>query len=382
MTPEPAICPRCAERTTRFDACEHCGGEVLLRDRYLLIGELGHGARGTVYRALDRASGETVAIKEVPFRKIDELKILELVDREIKLLRELRHPNVPRHIDDFIDGPNKHRSMWLVQELVEGESLEQEMRTRRYAERDVLGVLVGVLETLAYLHRLSPPVIHRDIKPGNIIRRPDGRLALVDFGSARDSIRAVAEGSTVAGTFGYMAPEQFHGDAFPATDMFGLGAVAIALLTRRDPSELVDPHRTMRWRDVVDVSPATRQLLEAMLEPDPRRRASDAAALCEHVKAIVHGRVATPRATTPSRPTTRSAADPIRELGDALEQLFDPLSRMLEPPRSTTPPPRPAPAHAYAMELRPPAPLARTGPNVATGVLFLAVLFFLAHILF
>jgi serine/threonine protein kinase len=124
---------------------------VLLRDRYLLIGELGHGARGTVYRA----SGETVAIKEVPFRKIDELKILELADREIKLLRELRHANVPRHIDDFIDGPTKHRSLWLVQELVEGESLEQEMQTRRYAERDVLAVLVGVLETLAYLRCAS-----------------------------------------------------------------------------------------------------------------------------------------------------------------------------------------------------------------------------------
>ena len=358
MGSESAICPRCAERTTRFDTCEHCSGEVLLRDRYLLVDELGHGARGTVYRALDRASGETVAVKEIPFRKIDELKVLELAEREIKLLRELRHENVPRHIDDFVDGAAKQRSLWLVQELVEGESLEHELQSRRYGEREVLGVLVGVLETLAYLHRLSPPVIHRDIKPGNIIRRPDGRLAIVDFGSARDSIRAVSEGSTVAGTFGYMAPEQFHGDAYPATDIFGLGAVAIALLTRRDPAELLDPHRGMRWREAVNVSPATRQLLERMLAPDPRHRASDAAALCEHVKAIVHG-----RAPMPAEPPRAPAGDPIRDFGDALEQLFDPFVRALDAPARDVRRVVGAPMPAEALEVRAPAYVARAdGP--------------------
>jgi serine/threonine protein kinase len=352
----------------------------MLRGRYLLVDEVGHGARGTVYRALDRGSGTVVAIKEVPFRRIDELKVLELVDREVKLLRELRHENVPRHIDDFVDGPGKHRCLYLVQEFIEGQSLEQETATRRYTEREVLDVLVGVLETLAYLHRLSPPVIHRDIKPGNIVRRPDGRLALVDFGSARDSLRAASEGSTVAGTFGYMAPEQFHGDAFPATDIFGLGAAAIAMLARRDPAELLDPHRGMRWREAVNVTPGTRQLLEAMLAPDPQRRASDAAALAEHVKALVHGRAPTAARQAPSQPTRPRAtsADPLRELGDALEQLFDPLSRMLDPsPPRRRPVPPPVVTHAVAV--RPSAQIAHMRAEPWPWVLgaFLAFLTFI-----
>jgi serine/threonine protein kinase len=171
-----------------------------------------------------------------------------------------------------------------------------------------------------------------------------------------------------------MAPEQFHGDAFPATDIFGLGAVAIALLTRRDPAEVLDPHRGMRWREAVNVTPATRQLLEAMLAPQPEQRAQDAAVLCEHVKAIVHGRpIASPAPTTPRRPT--GGGDPLRELGNALEEMFDPFARLLDDAT------RRAPTAARALELRRPAPVARPAPAgihwaLAATVALLAALLF------
>ena len=130
----------------------------------------------------------------------------------------------------------------------------------------------------------SPPVIHRDLKPGNVIRRPDGSFAFVDFGAVRDKLRPEG-GSTVVGTFGYMAPEQFQGRALPASDVYAVGATALAD-AHRAASRRTCPHKGL----AIDVRAALRErrgaaserlvgMLEAMLEPDPDRRASRIAPL-------------------------------------------------------------------------------------------------------
>jgi hypothetical protein len=126
---------------------------------------------------------------------------------------------------------------------------------------------------LGYLHSRVPPIIHRDIKPGNVIRRADGSFAFVDFGSVRDQLKPEG-GSTVVGTFGYMAPEQFQGRALPGTDVYAVAATALALATGREPEDL--PHRGLS----IDVpaalgsgaEPWLVRALSAMLEPDPDKR--------------------------------------------------------------------------------------------------------------
>src|SRR5690606_26304067 len=138
---------------------------------------------------------------------------------------------------------------------------------------DVVHFLREMAVALDYLHHHSPPIIHRDIKPRNVIRRPDGHFTLVDFGSVRDKLRPEG-GSTVVGTFGYMAPEQFQGRAMPATDVYATAATALAMLTALEPDQL--PHQGLRI-DVdaaldASVSPRLKRLLHQALNPDPDLR--------------------------------------------------------------------------------------------------------------
>src|SRR5690606_34676430 len=116
-------------------------------------------------------------------------------------------------------------------------------------------------------------IFHRNSKPRNVISRPDGHFTLVDFGSVRDKLRPEG-GSTVVGTFGYMAPEQFQGRAMPATDVYATAATALAMLTGLEPDQL--PHQGLRL-DVnaalnEDVSPRLKAFLAQALEPDPDLR--------------------------------------------------------------------------------------------------------------
>ena len=126
-------------------------------------------------------------------------------------------------------------------EKIEGESLAAlRKRGGALSEGEVVRLLRDAAEVLDYLHGRAPPVIHRDLKPGNVIRRPDGSFAFVDFGAVRDKLRPEG-GSTVVGTFGYMAPEQFQGRALPASDVYAIGATALAMLTGQQPEDL--PHK-------------------------------------------------------------------------------------------------------------------------------------------
>lgn len=259
-------------------ACAACGGDPILAGRYRLLAVLGQGGVATTYRAERLSDGQHVAVKELALRRLDAFKTKDLFHREAQVLRSLAHPGIPRYIDELTAGTGKHMAFYLVQELVEGQSLQAELATRRYTEAEIAALLAEICGILAYLHGLTPPVIHRDLKPSNIMRRAaDGRLVLIDFGAVREATSARAEGgSTVAGTFGFMAPEQFAGQASPATDLYALGATAVALLSRRSPQELIDASHELRWREAVQVSPAFARLLADLLQRDVQRRAADA----------------------------------------------------------------------------------------------------------
>jgi len=275
---------------------------------------VGRGAHGTTWRARDPESGAVRAIKELPLRLGTPDKTVQLFRREAEVLQQLDHPGVPACHDAFETGAGRNRTLWIVQAFVEGQSLERELRTRRYDEDEVLGIVQELLRTLTYLHGRSPPVVHRDIKPANVIRQPDGSLVLVDFGSVRDALRDPdLGGSTVAGTFGYMAPEQFAGDAEPRTDLYGVGALAVALLTRKPPHTLQDVSGRLRWRPHAHVQPATRQLLDALLAPDVVDRLPSAQQALARVQAIRSGQVPSPAEPAAPSQATEPSGWPVQE---------------------------------------------------------------------
>ncbi len=285
------ICASCGVQTP-VDPCEKCGAAAILDGRYRLERIIGRGTTGSTFAAVRLEDGARLAIKEMPLRQAESAKGRELVAREVRVLRQLHHPQIPRWMDDFVVGTGKHASLYLGIELIEGVDLAHELEEHRYDEREVLDVIIGLLPVLVYLHNLSPPVIHRDIKPRNVMRRSGvegsaGELVLLDFGAVRDAVAdAELGGSTVAGTFGYMAPEQFRGDAGPGSDIYAVGALAVALLTRREPHTLADPNGMLVWAQHARVSPPVLRLLGRMLDRDARRRPSDAAALLIEVQQL------------------------------------------------------------------------------------------------
>ncbi|MBX3223421.1 MAG: serine/threonine protein kinase [Labilithrix sp.] len=269
--------------------------------RYTLLRRLGEGSQGETFEARDNgvrrerprpealadefrryvtraragepplaAPGAVVAIKCFRVGKAKAWKDVELAEREARTLASLDHPRLPKYIEHF----EEDGALYLVMEKIEGESLaEIRSRQQTLGVAEVTRMLEDISDALRYLHGRAPFIVHRDVKPGNVIRRPDGSYALVDFGAVRDRLKP-AGGSTVVGTFGYMAPEQFQGRASPKSDVYGLGATAIAMLTGAEPEEL--PHEGLGINVAralpKGTPPALVRALGAMLKPDPDRR--------------------------------------------------------------------------------------------------------------
>jgi Protein kinase domain len=251
-----------------------------LSDRFELGHALGQGTFGTTHLGRELTTGRAVAIKRLAIVGLPEWKPVELFEREARVLRSLDHPGVPAFVDAFEDDdPERGHLFYIVSEYIEGPTLQSEIDGgRRWSPEQARALFTELLETLKYLHSLSPRVIHRDIKPSNVVLRSDGRPVLVDFGSVRDlAARQAGGGLTIAGTAGYMAPEQAMGISDVRSDFYGLGATMAHVLTHVHPSEL--PRRGLRPRlsDLAGVDAELGRILERLLEPDPERRYGSAA---------------------------------------------------------------------------------------------------------
>ena len=251
----------------------HQIGEII-QSRYRIASILGQGGIGITYAALDSQTGDRVALKALSFRRMNDWKVLELFEREAKVLSQLDHPAIPRYLDYFQIDTDRDRDFYIVQQLVEGKSLAQAIADGWHgSEEDIKQIAEQVLNVLIYLHELKPPVIHRDIKPQNIILQPNHQIALVDFGAVQDTYRSTqVGGSTVVGTYGYMPPEQFRGKAVPATDLYALGATILFLLTGRSPTDLPEIKLKISFRDAVSISSHFADWLQQMIEPDLEER--------------------------------------------------------------------------------------------------------------
>ncbi|MCT7982083.1 protein kinase [Laspinema sp. A4] len=252
---------------------------------YQVIRELGHnlaGGRVTYLASRSKTAAPTsdvtpdpadlVAIKQFQFASTSDAGWAgyEAYQREIQVLQGLNHPGIPRYLDSF-ESP---RGFCMVQEYKPAESLAQQ---RTWHPIQVKEVAVALLSILVYLQNRLPAVIHRDIKPENILVDQQMNVYLVDFGFAHLGEGEVAVSSIVKGTLGFMPPEQlFNRELTPASDLYGVGATLICLLTgtkSQDIGELIDPsYRIHFQKRVPKISLAWIQWLEKMVEPKPKDR--------------------------------------------------------------------------------------------------------------
>ena len=244
---------------------------------YSLVGTLGSGAFGTTYEAIRKKDGKRVAVKRVELRTLEDWKSLELFEREARVLRGLNHPGIPGYIDFEHDAEGQ--SFNLVQELAPGRTLRDLVEAGwRPDEAQVQNIAEQLLDILVYLQGRQPAVFHRDIKPDNVVLGDDGRVSLVDFGAVRDMVHTISGGTTIVGTFGYMAPEQLRSQADARTDLYGLGTTLLFLLTRREPGELPQSRMRFSIEAVTSVSRPFSAWLSRLVEPFAEDRFVDARA--------------------------------------------------------------------------------------------------------
>ncbi len=269
-----------------------------LHDRYDLVRPLGSGGASTTWLATDTQTGARVTVKRLstPLQPG-----CTRPDRETAVLSQLDHPQIPRFVEAFVETWRMSDYLYLVLEYVDGEPLADVLERKRFEQSEVDALIADLLGIVSWLHALAPPLIHRDIKPSNLIVRPDGRLVLIDFGLATDGVDRTFLHTMAVGTLGYQAPEQIGGEPVPASDVYSIGAVALALLTRTAPKDLLSG-RTLDWKGkAAHLTQSWRTWLERALEPDPTRRFRDAA---DALEALRTRRPATPRASERSEGRT------------------------------------------------------------------------------
>ncbi len=204
--------------------------------KYKILNVVGKGGMSVVYLAMNERANKQWAIKEV--RK-DGMQSFEVVKQnlvaETDLLKKLNHPHLPSIID-VIDCDD---TFLIVMDYIEGNPLSKTLETSGAQNQDdVIEWAKQLCDVLGYLHSRKPPIIYRDMKPSNVMLKPDGNVMLIDFGTAREFKYSSVADTTCLGTQGYAAPEQFggHGQTDARTDIYCLGATMYHLVTGHNPA--------------------------------------------------------------------------------------------------------------------------------------------------
>lgn len=207
----------------------------LLDGKYRILSEIGRGGMSIVYLAINESANKTWAVKEIRKDKKDDGSFAaRRLIAETEMLKKLRHPNLP----GIIDVIDLEDTLVIVMDYIEGNSLQDLLESEgAQPPEKVIDWAVQLCDVLSYLHGRHPPIIYRDLKPSNVMLRPDGQVTLIDFGTAREYSYAGNEDTTWLGTRGYAAPEQFGGGGQTdgRTDLYNLGASMFHLLTGTAP---------------------------------------------------------------------------------------------------------------------------------------------------
>ncbi len=256
---------------------------TVLAGRYRLLARLGEGGMGSVYKVEDvTRPGRYLALKELlddATLPLDErAAAVKRFDDEIALLRRLHHPRIPSFEGHFLER-GQH---YFLMALISGVTLEDLQAQLRgpLPEYDVLSWMCDVCDVLSYLHAQHPPIIVRDLKPGNIMVTPEGDVFLIDFGIARTYKAGKQSNTENLGTAIYASPEHHgHGQTDARSDIYSLGATMYHLLTNVEPAPMDTPRPGALRRHAPAVSEATERLIIRAMELDPARRFSDADAM-------------------------------------------------------------------------------------------------------
>ena len=213
-----------------------------IADKYTYVKLLGKGSQGCVYEAIRNSDQLHVAIKVLNISSIQNWKEYDLFWREVETIKTLNISGVARFYEviESLDSESPHA--YLVQQCIEGKTLDKMIHSGyRFSVQHVFGLALQLLDIIEQLHNHDPQIIHRDIKPSNIILEPNGsdyKVYLTDFGAVFNPVLQKG-GSTVAGTYGYMPPEQLMGHPTPESDIYALGATLVCLLSGMDPAEIM-----------------------------------------------------------------------------------------------------------------------------------------------
>ena len=242
---------------------------TVLEGKYEILKKIGSGGMSTVFLAMDNRLNKQWAVKKIKKKgngKNDEMVVNSLL-AEANMMKRLDHPALPR-IVDIID---KGYTIFIVMDYIEGESLDKVLlEYGAQPEEYVIQWAKELANALDYLHSQTPPIIYRDMKPANVMLKPEGNIKIIDFGIAREYKEQNLADTTVLGTRGYAPPEQYSGQTDPRSDIYALGMTMHHLLTG------VDPRKGEAYASVRQWNPALSEGIEAIIDkcvqPAPENR--------------------------------------------------------------------------------------------------------------
>ena len=257
---------------------------TLAGGRYLLIAKISEGGMGRIYLAQDRKMQCIVVIKKmIPAAETDD-EINYLAKRfkeEARLLFRLKHNSLPRVIDYFIENER----FYMIMEYIDGQNFSQYIAKKpghMLSVEEAVDLLEKVCKIIKFLHKQKPPVIHRDIKPGNIMINKEGDIVLVDFGLAR-LLDKDKSSTAMVGTFGFSSPEHYTGNFRLSSDLYSLGATFHYLLSGENPRKRIpfDFPKLTGYRD--DISPELQNIFDRLLNSDIKERYQDVEELLDDI---------------------------------------------------------------------------------------------------
>lgn len=262
---------------------------TVIDGKYEILKEIGHGGMSTVYLAMDKRLNKQWAVKEIRKKgsgKNDEIVVNSLL-AEANLMKRLDHPALPRIVDIIDNGI----TIYVVMDYIEGESLDKILSEYgAQPEERVVEWAKQLCDALSYLHSQKPPIIYRDMKPANVMLKPEGNIKIIDFGIAREYKEQNLSDTTVLGTKGYAPPEQYSGQTDPRSDIFALGMTMHHLLTGIDPRN-GEPYAPVRqWNP--ELSEGIEIIIDRCVEPAAENRyqsCSDLLYDLEHPELITKG---------------------------------------------------------------------------------------------
>ena len=237
--------------------------------KYEILTEIGRGGMSVVYLAMDTHLNKQWAVKEIRKKgngKNDEVIVNSLL-AEANLMKRLDHPALPRIVDIIDNGI----TIFVVMDYIEGESLDKILEEYgAQPEELVIGWAKQLCDALSYLHSQKPPIIYRDMKPANVMLKPEGNIKIIDFGIAREYKELSLADTTVLGTKGYAPPEQYSGQTDARSDIYALGMTMHHLLTGIDPrtGEAYAPVRM--WNP--EVSEGMEMIIDKCVQPAAEHR--------------------------------------------------------------------------------------------------------------